>query len=145
MKTRKLKLQSWKVYQVVKGQSNHQGIGWPSQAKNLPLSVRFALSMMLRSFCTENSLVKSLSLAMFFWNAFERSVSTVPGCSKRHIIGSFLRANSTDTFFVTAEKEWILNKELQQIGVWFHLVAQKMAKTMRKWKAQNPSRLGGSY
>ena len=62
--------------------TSHQGISWPSHAKNLPLSLFLTLSMMERSFCTENSLVKSLSLGTFLWKGRERSVSTVPGCSR---------------------------------------------------------------
>lgn len=80
----------------------HQGISWPSQAKNLPLSDPFALLMMPSNFWTENSLVKSLPSGTFLWNGLDKSVSTVPGCSRMHIIGSFLRANSTDTVLVTA-------------------------------------------
>ena len=86
--------------------TNHQGISWPSQAKNLPLSCLFALLMMLKSFWTENFLVNSLPSGMFLWNGLERSVSTVPGCNKMHMIGSFFRANSTDTVFVTASISW---------------------------------------
>ena len=87
---------------------DHQGISLPSQAKNLPLSWLLLLSMMPKSLCTENSLVKSFSFGTFFWNGFERSVSTVPGCNKMHITGSFFRANSTDTHLVTADiKEWL--------------------------------------
>lgn len=85
---------------------NHQGISWPSQAKNLPLSCFFALLMMPKSFWTENSLVNSLPSGTFLWNGLERSVSTVPGCNKMHIIGSFFRANSTDTVFDTASISW---------------------------------------
>ena len=86
--------------------TSHQGISWPSHAKNLPLSLFLTLSMMERSFCTENSLVKSLSLGTFLWNGRERSVSTVPGCSRMQAMLSFL-PNSTDTVFVTAWHEQI--------------------------------------
>lgn len=79
----------------------YQGISCPSQAKNLPLSWIFTLLMMLSSFWTENSLVKSLSGGTFLWNGLERSVSTVPGCSKMHTIGSFFLANSRETVFDT--------------------------------------------
>ena len=89
--------------------TDHQGISWPSQAKNLPLSWLFALWMMPKSFWTENSLVNSLPSGTFLWNGLERSVSTVPGCNKMHIIGSFFRANSTDTVFVTARISWYKN------------------------------------
>lgn len=84
------------------GGTNYHGISWPSQAKNFPLSLLLELSMMLKSFCTENSFVKSLPSGTFLWNGRERSVSTVPGCNRMQIIGSFFRANSTDMVFVTA-------------------------------------------
>jgi len=87
----------------------YQGISWPSQAKNLPLSWLFTLLMMLRSFWTENSLLKILSGGIFLWKGLERSVSTVPGCSKMHVIGSFFLANSTETVFDTVRiKGWRL-------------------------------------
>ena len=86
--------------------TSHQGISWPSHAKNLPLSLFLTLSMMERSFCTENSLVKSLSLGTFLWKGRERSLSTVPGCSRMQVMLSFL-PNSTDTVFVTAWHEQI--------------------------------------
>lgn len=79
----------------------YQGISCPSQAKNLPLSWILTLLMMLSSFWTENSLVKSLSGGTFLWNGLERSVSTVPGCSKMHTTGSFLLANSREAVFDT--------------------------------------------
>ena len=91
---------------LIMNMTNHQGISWPSQAKNLPLSWLFALLMMPKSFWTENSLVNSLPSGTFLWNGLERSVSTVPGCNKMPIIGSFFRANSTDTVFVTASISW---------------------------------------
>lgn len=84
---------------------DYQGISWPSHAKNLPLSWLFTLLMMFNSFCTENSLVKSLPSGTFLWNGRERSVSTVPGCNRIHIAGSFFRPNSTDTVFVTAKHQ----------------------------------------
>lgn len=81
--------------------TGYQGISWPSQAKNLPLSLLFTLLMMLNIFSTEYCLVKSLSFGTFFWNGLERSVSTVPGCNNIHMIGSFFLANSTETVFDT--------------------------------------------
>ena len=100
--------------------TNHQGISWPSQAKNLPLSCLFALLMMLTSFWTENSLVNSLPSETFLWNGLERSVSTVPGCNKMHIIGSFFLANSTDTVFVTANTSWKeYNSSLEPLFICF--------------------------
>ena len=58
--------------------------------------------MKLKSFCNANSLMKSLPSGTFLWNGLERSVSTVPGCRRMPIIGSFFHANSTDTVFVAA-------------------------------------------
>jgi hypothetical protein len=58
--------------------------------------------MKLKSFCNANSLVKSLPSGTFLWNGIKRSVSTVPGCRRMPIIGSFFHANSTDTVFVAA-------------------------------------------
>jgi hypothetical protein len=47
-------------------------------------------------------LVKSFSLGIFFWNGLVRSVSTVPGCNRMFIIGSFFLANSNEIVFDTA-------------------------------------------
>lgn len=88
-----------------KSEANHQGISWPSHAKNLPLSLSFTLLIMLSSFPTENSLVKSLLSGTFLWNGLDRSVSTVPGCSKMQATGSFFLASSTAIVFVTTQSQ----------------------------------------
>lgn len=93
-----------------KNMTGYQGISWPSQAKNLPLSWLFTLLMMFSSFWTENSLLKSLSLGTFLWNGLERSVSTVPGCNKMHTMGSFFLANSNETVFDTVQMGGAKNK-----------------------------------
>lgn len=94
-------LRSWLLTKTWMEAAIYQGISWPSQAKNLPLSLIFALSTMLRSFFTENSVVKSLPSGTFLWKGLERAVSTVPGCNKMQMIGSFFRASSTDIVLVT--------------------------------------------
>lgn len=98
----------------------YQGISWPSQAKNLPLSWIFTLLIMLSSFWTENSLVKSFSGGTFLWNGLERSVSTVPGCSKMHTIGSFFLANSRETVFDTV----IIKRERDRKDYYFKQFVQ---------------------
>ncbi len=78
---------------------DHQGIGDPSHAKNVPVSCMVMLSMIFRS-CSAPCWTGKRTFTIL-WNGLVKPVSHVPGCRAMHATEFFFLANSMLAHFVS--------------------------------------------